>query len=50
MACKPNDVVCRRVPISFLDTKCAAEQILPKVIDIFAKELKWDQKRKSAEL
>ena len=49
MAVKPNDVVCRRCPVSFVDTK-AAEEILPKVVDIFAKELKWDNKRKEAEL
>lgn len=50
MAQKPNDVVCRRVPISFLDTKCAAEKVLPQVVEIFAKEFKWDSKRKQAEL
>jgi len=31
MAEKPNDVICRRVPIAFLD-KAAAEAMLPKVI------------------
>lgn len=29
MAMKPNDVVCRRVPISFLDSKMAADEMLP---------------------
>lgn len=50
MAQKPNDVVCRRVPISFLDTKATAEVILPKVVDIFAAEYKWDKQRKEKEL
>lgn len=50
MAQKPNDVVCRRVPISFLDSKTTAEVVLPKVVDIFASELKWDKKRRDAEL
>ena len=49
MAQKPNDVVCRRVPISFLDSK-QAETVLPRVVETFAKELKWDQKRRDAEL
>lgn len=42
MAMKPNDVVCRRVPISFLDSKMAADEMLPQVVEIFAKEFKWD--------
>lgn len=29
MAQKPNDVVFRRVPVSFLNSKAAAEQVLP---------------------
>ena len=49
MAQKPNDVICRRVPISFLDTKQAAE-VMPKIVDIFAKEFKWDSNRKQQEL
>lgn len=50
MAQKPNDVVCRRVPVSFIDTKTTAEVILPKVVDIFAKEFGWDKARKDQEL
>jgi glycerol-3-phosphate dehydrogenase len=49
MAQKPNDVICRRVPISFLDTKVAAE-VMPKIVDIFAKEFNWDNTRKKQEL
>ena len=33
MAVKPNDVLCRRIPIAFLDQK-AAESLLPEVVDI----------------
>ena len=43
-------MVCRRVPISFLDSKTAAETVLPKVIEIFAKEKGWDKAKKDAEL
>jgi glycerol-3-phosphate dehydrogenase len=50
MAQKPNDVLCRRVPISFLDQEVAQTQVLSKVIDIFAKEKKWDAKKKAQEL
>ena len=50
MAQKPNDVLCRRVPISFLDQEVAQTQVLSKVVDIFAKEKKWDAKKKAQEL
>ena len=50
MAVKPNDVICRRVPISFLDTVAARDTILPKVIDIMGTELKWSEERKKKEL
>ena len=40
MAVKPNDVICRRVPIAFLDKKIA-EDLLPEVVEIMAKERKW---------
>uniref|UniRef100_A0A915KF14 Glycerol-3-phosphate dehydrogenase n=1 Tax=Romanomermis culicivorax TaxID=13658 RepID=A0A915KF14_ROMCU len=39
------DVIARRLRLAFLNTY-AAEQALPKVIDIMAKELKWDAKEK----
>ena len=40
MAVKPNDVICRRVPIAFLNSK-AADEILVQVVDIMAIERKW---------
>jgi glycerol-3-phosphate dehydrogenase len=45
MAQKPNDVICRRVPLSFVDVKGASE-VLPLIVDIFASEFKWDEKTK----
>lgn len=45
MAVKPNDVVCRRIPIAFLDQK-AAEGLLPEVVEILAKERKWTAETK----
>jgi len=45
MAQKPTDVVCRRVPVSFVDTEETKNVILPKVVEIFAKELKWSKEK-----
>jgi glycerol-3-phosphate dehydrogenase len=42
--------VCRRAPISFLDSKAAHDVVLPRVVDIMAKELKWSNDRKKKEL
>jgi len=50
MAQKPNDVVCRRVPVSFIDTASTRDIILPKVVEIFAGEFKWSNERKQQEL
>ena len=49
LAQKPNDVLCRRVPVSFLDEEAAKTRILPVIIEIFAKEFKWDKKRQEEE-
>jgi glycerol-3-phosphate dehydrogenase len=40
MAEKPNDIICRRVPIAFLN-KDIARAILPEVVEILGKEKKW---------
>jgi len=50
MAQKPNDIICRRVPISFIYTDAARDIVLPRVVEIMAKELKWSEERKQAEL
>ena len=50
MAVKPNDVICRRVPVSFIDHKSTREVILPRVVDIMAKELKWSAEQKKKEM
>jgi glycerol-3-phosphate dehydrogenase len=42
------DVIARRTRLSFLNAQAALES-LPKVIDIMAGELKWDNKRKDVE-
>lgn len=49
MAVKPNDIVCRRMPLGILN-KAAAIQILPEVVEIMAKELKWNSSQKKQEL
>ena len=50
MAVKLNDVICRRVPVSFIDQVATQEIILPKVAEIMAKELKWTEDRKNKEI
>jgi glycerol-3-phosphate dehydrogenase len=42
------DVIARRMRLAFLNAQAALEA-LPKVIDIMADELKWDNKRKDVE-
>ena len=49
MAEKPNDVLCRRVPIGFLN-KQVAEEMLPEVVEIMAREKKWNGTRKEQEM
>jgi glycerol-3-phosphate dehydrogenase len=46
MAMKPGDVICRRIPIAFLN-KEAAEQILPEVVEIMGKEHQWSSSTKT---
>lgn len=50
MAMKPNDIICRRVPISFIDNKAAQDIVMPKVVEIMAKELGWSDARKQEEI
>lgn len=37
---KPNDIICRRMPVGFLN-KQLAKDILPEVVEILGKEKKW---------
>ena len=47
---KPNDIVCRRVPIAFIDEQATKEVVLPKVVEIMGNEFGWSQDRKTKEL
>ncbi|KAH9495577.1 glycerol-3-phosphate dehydrogenase [Bulinus truncatus] len=47
-ACRAIDVVARRTRLSFINVH-AAQEALPRVIDIMAEELKWDEKTKKCE-
>jgi glycerol-3-phosphate dehydrogenase len=49
MAQKPNDILCRRVPLAFLN-KDLALGVLPEVVEMMAKEKKWSTSQKKAEL
>lgn len=48
MAMKPNDILFRRTRIGTLDHHAMFE-VLPAVVDIFAKEMQWDESRKEEE-
>ncbi len=49
MAEKPNDILCRRMPLGILDKK-AAESVVNEVVEIMAKEKKWSNSQKKLEL
>ena len=49
MAEKPNDVICRRVPLAFLD-RAAAEALLPEVVEMMRKEKGWSSAQAAKEL
>lgn len=42
MAIKPNDFVCRRIPLAFIDEKVAIV-ILPRVVELMGETLGWSQ-------
>ena len=48
-ACTAVDVIARRLRLSFLNVQ-AAEEALPKVIDIMAEELKWTKVEKERQM
>lgn len=48
MAMKPNDIIFRRTRIGTLDHD-TMKDVTPLIIDIFANELKWDEKKKEIE-
>jgi glycerol-3-phosphate dehydrogenase len=49
LAEKPNDIVCRRVPLGVLSREAAA-QVLPQIVEILAKEKRWSSAQKKLEL
>jgi glycerol-3-phosphate dehydrogenase len=49
MAQKPNDVICRRFVTGIVDQK-AGESLSQKVVEIMGDELKWNKKKRAAEL
>ena len=46
---KPTDVLCRRVPIAFLNKDLVKDVALPLVIEMMAKERKWNTQKKKEE-
>ncbi|XP_026157838.1 glycerol-3-phosphate dehydrogenase, mitochondrial isoform X2 [Mastacembelus armatus] len=48
-ACTAIDVIARRTRLGFLNVQ-AADEALPRIVQIMGKELDWSQERKTAEL
>ncbi|OCT63487.1 uncharacterized protein LOC495948 isoform X2 [Xenopus laevis] len=48
-ACTAVDVISRRTRLAFLNVQ-AAEEALPRIVDIMAKELNWKEQKKKEEL
>lgn len=48
-ACNVVDVISRRLRLSFLNVE-ASEEVLPKIVEIMAQELKWSQKEQEIQL
>jgi glycerol-3-phosphate dehydrogenase len=49
MAIKPNDIICRRIGIGFLN-QSMAESLVEKITNIMGKELKWNASRIKKEI
>lgn len=49
MAVKPNDIICRRIPLAFLNEKVALD-LLPIVVEQMASHFNWSSERSMAEL
>lgn len=48
-ACTAVDVIARRTRLAFLNVR-ATEEVLPRIVAIMSKELKWSKKREEQEL
>ncbi|XP_041118835.1 glycerol-3-phosphate dehydrogenase, mitochondrial-like [Polyodon spathula] len=48
-ACTAIDIIARRTRLSFLNVQ-AAEEALPRIVEIMGKELKWSEQKKKEEL
>lgn len=48
-ACTAVDVIARRTRLAFLNVR-ATEEVLPRIVSLLSKELKWNKKREEIEL
>ncbi|XP_001365971.2 glycerol-3-phosphate dehydrogenase, mitochondrial isoform X2 [Monodelphis domestica] len=48
-ACSAVDIIARRTRLAFLNVQ-AAEEALPKIVELMGRELNWNDERKKAEL
>ena len=49
MAIKPNDIICRRIPLAFLNSQAAID-LLPLVVKQMAAHLNWSEEESEAQL
>lgn len=49
LAEKPTDILCRRFGIAFLDESLASD-LVPKIVEVMAKEKGWGRDRAEREL
>ena len=49
MAIKPNDIICRRIPLAFLNSQ-AATDLLPSVVEQMAAHFNWSEEESEAQL
>ena len=47
---KPTDVLCRRLPIAFLDKKVSKDIFLPLIVEMMAKKYNWNKERQAKEI
>jgi len=45
LAERPNDIICRRMPIGVVNQN-VADEVLPTIVDIMANEKKWSDTKK----
>jgi len=48
--CKPTDILCRRLPIAFIDKQIAKDVFLPLIVEMMSEKYKWSKERQKKEI